>query len=206
MPEAVPPPILPTGAPSSTGSAPLNGSAAGGPPWASLLAYFYGRAGKPLPQLTQIDGQDMPQPFKSLLVHSSDMTPTLETFYRQPMGLKVLSRELREDSYLREVVLHTKDREQPVEYGAIRIWLHQLPPGSRARVLEEQRPLGSILYSDGVPHLSWPQAFFFAKTDPHMRAVLGTKGCPVLYGRRNVLLDASRRLLAEVIEVLAPVE
>jgi hypothetical protein len=27
----------------------------------------------------------------------------------------------------------------------------------------------------------------------------------LLYGRRNVLLDGSRRLLAEVIEVLAPV-
>ena len=31
---------------------------------------------------------------------------------------------------------------------------------ARRRVLAEQSPLGSILHSEGIGHLSWPQAFF----------------------------------------------
>jgi hypothetical protein len=92
-----------------------------------------------------------------------------------------------------------------VEYGVIRIHLDRLPPSARRLVLQEQRPLGDILHGEAVPHLSWPQAFFRLKADAHAGAALGLRHPGFLYGRRNVLLDGSRRLLAEVIEVLAPV-
>ena len=71
-------------------------------------------------------------------------------------------------------------------------------------MLEEQRPLGNILQRDAIPHLSWPQAFFRVQSDSHLGHVLYLSEPAVLYGRRNVLLDGSRRLLAEVIEILAP--
>ena len=71
-------------------------------------------------------------------------------------------------------------------------------------MLQEQRPLGDILHGEAIPHLSWPQAFFRLKSDAHAGAALGLRHPGFLYGRRNVLLDGSRRLLAEVIEVLAP--
>jgi hypothetical protein len=73
------------------------------------------------------------------------------------------------------------------------------------RVLEEQRPLGNILQTEAIAHLSWPQAFFKIQSDPHLSHVLHCSQPGELYGRRNVLLDGSRRLLAEVIEILAPV-
>jgi hypothetical protein len=73
-------------------------------------------------------------------------------------------------------------------------------------VLEEQRPLGNILQSEAIPHLSWPQAFFSVQSDARMKTVLNLREPARLYGRRNVLVDISRRLLAEVIEVLAPAE
>jgi hypothetical protein len=201
------------------------------PPWAVLLEKFYARMGRPLPRLEQLKEDKVPQPYKALLVHSSDMTPTLEGFYRRPLGLTVLSREIEAETYLREVVLRladhdlpaprrsaavppsspgdalpSRDDSRPVEYGVIRICLGQFPRAARRRVLEEQRPLGSILQSEGIPHISWPQAFFRVESDPHTRAVLGLQQPCDLYGRRNVLLDRTRRLLAEVIEILAPVE
>ena len=147
----------------------------------------------------------MPEPYKSLLVHSSDMTPTLESFYRQPMRLTVLTREQHDYSYLREVVLKSAADSRPVEYGVIRICLNHLPPPASLRVLEEQRPLGNILQSESIAHLSWPQAFFSVQSDSHLGHVLYLAEPSRLYGRRNVLLDGSRRLLAEVIEILAPV-
>jgi chorismate-pyruvate lyase len=169
----------------------------------SLLERFYVRTGLPLPRLDVLKENEVVEPYKRLLVHSSDMTPTLEAFYKESLGLTVLSRELQRDSYLREVVL-TINQQRPVEYGVIRICLDRFPPAARRRVLDEQRPLGHILQTEGLPHLSWPQAFFRVQSDAHMRTVLRLQQPGTLYGRRNVILDGTRRLLAEVLEILAP--
>jgi hypothetical protein len=176
------------------------------PSWAVLLERFYSRAGLPPPRLDPLKAEEVPPPYQALLVHSSDMTPTLEGFYQQPLGLTVLSRELQSDSYLREVLLRIEPGKKPVAYGVIRICLDHFPVAARQRILEEQRPLGNILQTEAIGHLSWPQAFFRAEPDAHMTALLRLEQRRDVYGRRNVLLDGSRRLLAEVIEILAPVD
>jgi len=174
--------------------------------WAALLKWFYLRAGRKAPRLSRLSDEQLPSPYKSLLAHSADMTPTLEAFYRQPLGLEVLNRELYEDTYRREVVLTVARERQPVLYGAIRIFLSHLPEAARRRALEECHPLGRILRDEAIPHMSWPQAFFSVEPDSHMVAVLRLTQNRSLYGRRNVQVDGSRRLLAEVIEILAPAE
>jgi len=174
------------------------------PSWAALLERFYERTGLSLPALQEVKPGQVPQPYRSLLVHSSDMTPTLAGFYGQPIRIRVLGRERRDDSYKREVVLWLVDDERSVEYGVIRIWLDRLTPAARRLVLQEQRPLGDILNAEAIPHLSWPKGFFRLRADVHACAALGLRHADLLYGRRNVLLDGARRLLAEVIEVLAP--
>jgi chorismate-pyruvate lyase len=175
------------------------------PSWAALLQRFYDRTGLSAPVLKELKGAEVPPPYQGLLVHSSDMTPTLAKFYGQSLGLKVLSRERQDNSYKREVILWLAEDTRPVEYGVIRIYLDRLPSVARRLVLEEKRPLGDILQGEAIPHLSWPQAFFRLKADAHAGAALGLEHADYLYGRRNVLLDGSRHLLAEVIEVLAPV-
>jgi len=175
------------------------------PSWAALLERFYERTGLAAPVLTELKGPAVPQPYRKLLVHSSDMTPTLAGFYGQELRLRLLTREQKDDSYKREVILWLAQDQRPVEYGVIRIRLDRLPPAARRLVLREQRPLGDILQREAIPHLSWPQAFFRLKADPHATAALGLRHAGFLYGRRNVLLDGARHLLAEVIEVLAPV-
>ena len=175
------------------------------PSWAALLERFYEPTGLSVPALKELKAAEVPQPYQALLVHSSDMTPTLANFYGQTLRLRVLSRERQADSYKREVILWLAEDARPVEYGVIRIHMDRLPPRARELVLEEQRPLGDILHGEAVPHLSWPKGFFRLKADAHAGAALGLRRAGLLYGRRNVLLDGSRRLLAEVIEVLAPV-
>ena len=172
--------------------------------WSGLLDYFYAKLGLPVPGLEPLESHQVPEPYRQLLVHSSDMTPTLEAFYGQPMRLTVLTREQQEYAYLREVVLKSAQDARPVEYGVIRICLDHLPPPASRRVLEEQKPLGNILQSEAIAHLSWPQAFFAVDSDSHLGHVLHLSRPGRLYGRRNVLLDGSRRLLADVIEILAP--
>jgi len=175
------------------------------PPWGALLDQFYGRLGLALPPLTRLNAEEIRQPYRRLLVHSDDMTPTLERFYGGRLRLRLLSRECASDTYLREVVLELEDRRLPLEYGAICIHLQHLPAETRRIVLAEQHPFGRILQTEAIAHLSWPQAFFSVQSDAHLSRVLGAHDSAVFYGRRNVLVDGHRRLLADVLEIVAPV-
>jgi len=175
------------------------------PPWAALLVPFYQRLGRALPPMARLHSKEIRQPYRRLLVHSDDMTPTLEEFYGGPLRLKVLGSECSADTYQREVVLELESSHRPVEYGAIGIHLQHLPDEARRIVLEEGHPFGRILQSEAIAHLSWPQAFVSVRGDAHMSRLLGSKNSAVLYGRRNVVVDGHRRLLADVVEILAPV-
>lgn len=169
-----------------------------------LLLRFYERRGLAVPDLEALPGHELPEPDRRLLVHSTDMTPTLENFYGQPIAITVLGREREAHHYSREVLLRRGYDQRPVEYGVIRIWLDHFPAGARDAVTSEQYPLGHILQTREIPHLSWPQGFFSVHPDAHLTDSLQLVRPQTLYGRRNLLLDGSRRLLAEVLEILAP--
>src|SRR5437899_6770711 len=79
---------------------------------------FYKLAGQTLPPLVAVDGEAVPEPYKRLLVHQNDMTPTLEGFYQRRLHLQVLGRRRQGDNYYREVILLLDGTNQPVEFGA----------------------------------------------------------------------------------------
>jgi chorismate-pyruvate lyase len=166
---------------------------------------FYAQAGRPLPKLEVIDGAQVPEPFKSLLVHTNDMTPTLQSHYGKTIHLIVLRRQQRDDFYFREVVLVLDGAEQRVEFGAIKINLALFPPGARRQILEERLPLGQILQDHNITHFSKPKAFLRLKSDDFIGKALALDGAHELYGRRNTLTDSVQRSLAEIVEILPPI-
>ncbi len=166
---------------------------------------FYARAGQPLPPLNEIEGGAVPEPYKTLLVHQNDMTPTLEAFHKQDIHLRVLGRRVSGNEYFREVVLLLDGNNQPVEFGAIKINLDLFPPEARQQILEERRPLGHILEECRIPHASRPRAFIRIASDPLINEALGLSGAHVLFGRRNTLFDPQGNPLAEIVEILPPV-
>ena len=170
------------------------------------LDEFYARAGQPLPPLTHIDAEALPEPYKTLLAHRNDMTPTLERFHQRNIHLRVLGRERRGNEYFREVVLLLDDIDEPVEFGAIRINLHLFSHTVREQILAEQRPLGHILEENKTPHRSRPSAFLRLASDGLINAALKLSGAQLLYGRHNTLLDPEGRALAEIVEILPPVK
>ena len=82
-------------------------------PFAYPLDEFYALAKRELPPIEQVPGEAVPEPYRRLLVHQNDMTPTLEKFHADRVHLKVISRQTRGDFYFREVVLLT-DRKSVV--------------------------------------------------------------------------------------------
>jgi chorismate-pyruvate lyase len=168
------------------------------------LTAFYEESGLPLPDVRLIEGREMPEPYRSLLVHDSDMTPTLEAAYGQTIHLRVLKHSLRDNVFSRQVLLVVEDDATAVEFGGIKIYLEHLREEARRLVLEKKQPLGTILHTQRVPHSSHPSAYLRVKADPVMRDALDLADSCVVYGRCNVLSDPSGNVIARVVEILPP--
>jgi len=173
-------------------------------PFIYPLDDFYLQENRVLPRVEAIPGERMPEPFKSLLVHFDDMTPTLEAFHKQTIYIDVLRHQQRDQFYFREVILRLENNHQPVEFGAIKIDLSLFQPMAKKLILEEHIPLGHIMETENVVHQCRPKAFFEIDADDFIGGGLQIPTGQVLYGRRNSLLDQNNVSLAEVVEILPP--
>jgi chorismate-pyruvate lyase len=171
-------------------------------PFVYPLDDFYARAGLPLPNIERIQGDAMPEPYRSLLVHERDMTPTLENFHNSDIHLKILKREQRDDFYFREVVLLLDGSDIPVEFGANKVSLSLFPPKARQLILDERVPLGRILKECEIAHSTFAKAFFRITPDELISSVLNLNSPKWLYGRRATILDGQKRPLSEIVEIL----
>ena len=168
------------------------------------LDQFYLASGVPVPEAKKTEGEDIPEPYRSLLVHQDDMTPTLEAAYRQRIHLRLVNQKVEGDVMLRQVVLVLDSDERPVAFGATRIQLRHLLPQARQLVLEGRLPLGRVLQDFFIQHSSQPVAYFAVITDALIGEALEAPSLGRLYGRRNKLLMPSGEVLAEVVEILPP--
>ena len=168
------------------------------------LLEFYQRAGKAAPDLMPIDGSEMPEPYRRLLVHADDMTPTLEEFHGDRIHLRLLGREESEACYKREVVLEAGEDNKPVEFGAIAIHL-SIFRNRRARWCSARVCPGTILNEHAIRHESCPQAYFKVQSDPLITEAFGLDASTELYGRCNIHRDLNGNHLAEIVEILPPV-
>jgi hypothetical protein len=166
------------------------------------LLYFYNHDDLVLPPVEFIDGSTMPQPYRDILVHSSDMTPTLRDYHGVPITLEVVQAEMSKEYVMRQVVLHRSSDNAPVEYGAIGIQMEGLPPRVRELIREGKQPLGGILESEGVPHQSSPRAYFAIESDEHTGELLQVPPGTTLYGRSNVLTHSGGIVFADIVEIL----
>ena len=168
------------------------------------LDEFYELAGIPLPVVISVPGPDVPAPYRELLAHDRDMTPTLEEAYGQRIELRVLNHSLGENLLSRQIVLALEGDGRAVAYGAIKIYLEHFPPKARALVLEMKMPLGTILRTEGIEHNSRPAGYFRVQADRAIGDALQIPRGALLYGRQNVLSDTAHHTLARVLEIMTP--
>jgi len=165
---------------------------------------FYRRNHHPLPPLEEIPPLQVPQPYRSLLVHEHDMTSTLESFHHERIHLRIVSRARNGDDYFREVALQLDAVNKPVEFGAIKINLQLFPEKARVQILDEHWPLGRILKENRIAFSSSPVGFLRIASDHLNNGVLKLSGVHLLFGRRNRLTNSSGQALAEIVEILPP--
>ena len=164
--------------------------------------FFYEKAGLELPDFTFLEGGEMPYPYRSLLVHTNDMTPTLAAFHHSKLYLEVHKHESNDEFVMRLVSLHAASSNKPVEYGAIAIQLGGLPEDVRDEVIAGEKPLGGILGEYAVEHRGSPGAYFSVPADGFIANALRQESGDVLYGRCNQLLDREGVVFADIVEIL----
>lgn len=150
------------------------------------------------------DGDGMPEPYRSLLVHQQDMTSTLESHHREKLELCQLETRRSDGALWRHVLLVGMRSSEIREAGAIRIDLRHFNAAARREVLAGQKPLGAILADHRIEYHSRPRLFFGFQASAQTDRLLGLQARGrTLYGRQNVL-SAPRGVLAEVVEILPP--
>lgn len=166
-----------------------------------LLAFCGDEAAKALEFLVP---DQIPGPYRSLLVHESDMTGTLERYCGQAMLLHTIERVVTPDRVVRHVELRGAEDDQPAEFGAIEISLDQFEAGPREEILEGVIPLGTILKKAEMDFISRPVAYFRIQPGAAVRHSFGVPTDGWLYGRCNQLLAPNGQSIAEVVEILPP--
>jgi hypothetical protein len=170
--------------------------------WLMPFHYFYEKRGETLPDFRFLRGEEVPYPYRSLLVHTNDMTPTLAAFHHSRLYLEVHEHESNDHFVIRLVTLHAASNDAPVEYGAIAIQLGGLAPEVAAEVVAGRKPLGGLLGEHAVAHRGAPVAYFSVPADERIAKALGQVPGEVLYGRCNQLLDADGMVFADIVEIL----
>jgi len=168
------------------------------------LSEFYSRAKLPPPHLEAIPAEAVPEPFRTLLVHSNDMTPTLEDFHKNPIHLEILKSEQRGGFYFRQVVLRLNHDERPVEFGANKIFFGLFPEEAQELIRLEQVPLGRILKDCGVRHKTEARHFLRVEPDELIARAFELEQSVTLYGRKAVISNLQGKSLSEIVEILPP--
>ncbi len=151
-----------------------------------------------------IEPDDMPEPYRGLLVHQSDMTSRLTNHYGEPISLRVVDRAIEADWLARCSVLEVARTRQPVEFGVIRINLLVLPDPVRRRVVEGRVPLGGLLNRYAIGYRSCPGGYLRVRSNGTMNEAFALDQATWLFGRCNCLSDLRERTIAEVVEILPP--
>ncbi len=165
------------------------------------LDLVYARAGVALPKVKVVPPNQIPQPYRSLLVHDVDMTMTLERHFGDRVTLRPLSTFTVGRSYFRRVLLVQEYSGRPVEMGAIRIRLDAFSQRVQAKIRRNEIPLGRLLKEGKVEYRSHATAFLAITPNAEMMGVFWMREPRTLYGRRTEVIRSGSKV-GDIVEVL----
>ena len=168
------------------------------------LDLVYERAGIDVPHVEAVEPDDIPLPYRSLLVHESDMTLTLERHFGGRVMLRPLSTFTLRGSYFRRVLLVQEYAGQPVEMGAIRMELDAFGEKIRQQIVRNEIPLGRILRDGRFKYESHVKAYLQVTPNPEMMGVFWMREPRTLYGRRTEIIRHGAKI-GDIVEVLPQV-
>jgi chorismate-pyruvate lyase len=156
------------------------------------------------PRTLPLAGEDVPEPYRTLLVHTHHMTVTVERFYGEPVDVRVLEARREGDEYARKILLETHDTRTVVQFGIVQMDLSLLSAGVREQIVDGKTPLGRVLIRNNVLRHIQPAGYFRVEPCPGLCGQFGLTEPVITYGRLGVIFTDGKPAI-EVLEILAPV-
>jgi hypothetical protein len=173
-----------------------------GPDFRTLFALFRPRGD--LPEYEMVPADEVPPPYRELLVHEHHMTVTVERYHGSLVDVRVLDRRRDGDAYARKILLTLQSTGRVVQFGIVRIHLNYCTPEVRRELLAEKTPVGRILIEHNVLRRIEPTAYLRIIPGPAMMGWFGLDHPRPTYGRL-ALIHCDEQPAVELLEVVAPV-
>ncbi len=152
-----------------------------------------------------VPGEDVPEPYRKLLVHEFHMTVTVEAHHGDAVDVEVLDHHLEGDAYSRKILLRLKRSRKCVLFGLVRIHLHFCAPEVRERILSRTTPLGRILIEHNVMRRIEPTAFLRITPGAELMRHFGLTSAGETFGRL-ALIHCDGQPAIELLEIVSPEE
>ena len=163
------------------------------------------------PTATELAADEVPEPYRRLLVHTHHMTVTVERYYGSPVDVRVMACRRNGNEYARKILLTLRqegsvkdDTRRVVQFGLVRINLGVCPEAVRNAITEGKTPLGRVLIEHDMLRRIEPIAFLRVTLSPTMAEWFHVPPGTETYGRVGVIYTGDRPAV-EVLEILAPV-
>ena len=172
-----------------------------GPTLEELYALFPA-PGTP-PAYRTIPAEEVPEPYRGLLVHEHHMTVTVEAFHGGPVDVRVLARRSDGELYSRKILLVLRATGRVVQFGIVRIDLGQTSPQVADAIRSEKTPVGRILIEHDVLRRIEPTGYLRIEPGPEVRGWFGLREPRSVYGRLAII-HCDGKPAVELLEVVAP--
>lgn len=148
--------------------------------------------------------EDIPEPYRSLLVHEHHMTVTLERHHQSEIHLVVRDRKWQGSVYCRRLLLTAGEQGKVVLVGAIRFHMSRCTQAVQKDVREENIPLGKILMEHCSLRTIRPYAYLRVRLEDGLRRLFAPASeARYTYGRTAVI-TCQLQPVVELLEVVCP--
>lgn len=150
-----------------------------------------------------IEPGEVPEPYRSLLVHHDHMTLAQEAHHGSPVEVNVMATRVAGGAYARRSLLTLRTTGRVVQHCTARIALDACCEAVRRDILEESVPLGYILVRHNVMRRVEPTRYLRIRGGEAILREFDAAGETVVYGRTATIYCA-RKPMIDVLEIVAP--
>ena len=161
-------------------------------PLSSFLAHY-----------ESVPAEQVPPPYRSLLVHEHHMTVTVEAFHKDKVDVKVLEERRGVNAYARKILLVTQQARRVVQFGLVRIHLQYCSQDVRDAILSRTTPLGRVLIQHNVLRRIEPTSYLRVVPGPAMMEWFSLAEPRPTYGRQAII-HCDGKPAIELLEIVTP--
>jgi chorismate-pyruvate lyase len=172
-----------------------------GPQLRKLYAIF--PSADDLPEYECVPADEVPEPYRGLLVHEHHMTVTVETYHHDRVNVRILARHHHGNSYARKILLVLDASNRVVQFGIMRIDLSVCSQQVRDEIVAGKTPLGRILIAHQVLRRIEPTAYLRVIPGSAMMEWFGLDRPKPTYGRL-ARIHYNEQAAVELLEVVVP--